>query len=105
RIVVRGKTVVAGGGRYWMTPTLYEPSELVSRAVTTLDEAERLSRDRQRTSIEQAAQRLQQALRAWRELEDRELVAGCLYRLGRLQARELQVPADAVTSLTEAVGI
>jgi len=103
QLVVRGKSVLSTGGRYRLTPAVLGATESWTAAMAALEEGDRLARGTERAALEQAAQAFQRAAAAWREIGNREMVAACLLRLGRLQVRRLQRPTDAIAPLTEAL--
>lgn len=104
-ITVRAKSVIDGPHTFTLTAVVHEPSDTLTRAVRSLEDGVRLLGDKNPATLVDAATRLQQAVDAWREVGDREMVAETLYRLGRMQQRQLNRPADSVATLTAALAV
>jgi len=93
-------------GRYTLNVTITQGGDAARSAIALLDAARRAEPVQgEARDAGPGVPPFQRALDAWRAIGDREVVAACLIGLGTAQHRTLGRPADAVTSLNEALAI
>ena len=93
-------------GRYTLTLSISPGGDAARDAIALLDAARRAQPpEGEARDAGPGVPPFQLALEAWRAIGDREVIAACLFGLGAAQHRTLGRPADAVTSLNEALAL